>query len=138
MIIDKLLQFSADQALTEDAKSTNSVDFGANRPVGPGEPLWLCLVCKVAPGGTSPTLDVSVETDDNSSFSSATAIASSAQLNGTNFPAGTVYSMPWPSALQEQYCRLDYDLGGTTPTVTVDAFLTNQDPSQWRSFPDAI
>ena len=36
MIFDKNLQFSAAQALTATAASTNSVDLGANRPVGPG------------------------------------------------------------------------------------------------------
>ena len=43
--------------------------------------------------------------------------------------------MPWQN---ERYLRLNYTLGGTTPTATVDAFLTNQDPASWLAYPDAI
>jgi len=138
MYIDSTLQFSADQAITADAASSNSVDFGANHPIGPGEPLWLVVVAKTGLAGTTPTMEVQVQTDDNSGFASPTTIAKSASLTDTTFPTGKIYSMPWPSDLQERYCRLNYDVGGTDPTATVDAFITNQDPTQWRSFPDAI
>ena len=137
MIFDKLLQFSANQALSATAASDNSVDLGASRPIGPGEPLWLVVVAKTGLAGTTPTMTVGVETDDNSSFSSAATQIVSGSLTDTTFPTGTIFSMPWPM-VNEQYARLKYTLGGTTPTATVDAFLTNQDPTTWQSFPDAI
>lgn len=138
MYIDRSLQFSSDQALTATAASDNSIDLGANRPVGQGEPMWAVIVCKVAPGGTTPTIAPSIEVDDNSGFGSARTILTGATLAAADFPLGTIYSMPWPRALEERYARLKYTLGGTDPTVTVDAFLTNQPPSNWQSFPDAI
>ncbi|WP_414462956.1 Bbp16 family capsid cement protein [Hyphomicrobium sp. DY-1] len=138
MIFDKTLQFSAAQALTATAASTNSVDFGANRPVGPGEPLWLVIVSKVDPTGTTPTLQPSIEVDDNSSFSSVRTVLTGPVLAAADFPAGTIFTMPWPVNLNEEYAQVKYTLGGTTPGFTVDAFLTNQDPTTWVSFPDAI
>mgnify|MGYP000214515415 CR=1 FL=1 len=138
MIFDKNLQFSAAQALTATAASTNSVDLGANRPVGPGETLWLVIVSKVDPGGTTPTLQPSIEADDNSGFSSVRTIETGPVLAAADFPAGTIFSMPWPMNLNEQYAQVRYTLTGTSPTFTVDAFLTNQDPTTWVSLPDAI
>jgi hypothetical protein len=38
----------------------------------------------------------------------------------------------------KRYLRLVYNMGGTSPTATVDAFLTNQEPESWKSFANAI
>jgi len=138
MYIDKNLQFSSAQALTATAASDNSIDLGANRPVGPGEALWLVMVSKADPGGTSPTLAPSVEVDDNSGFSSARTVLTGPTLAAADFPSGTIFTMPWPVNLNEQYARVKYTCGGTSPTFTVDAWLTNQDPTTWASLPDAI
>ena len=56
---------------------------------------------------------------------------------GASFPAGTIRAIPWP-ATNERYNRVKFTLGGTSPTFTVDAFLTNQEPMNWKSMPDGI
>ena len=137
MIIDKRLSFSEDQALTATAASTNTVDLKADTDIGPGERLWLVVVSKVAPGGTSPTIATSIETDDNSSFSSAATVLTDETIAGASFPSGTIRAIPWP-ATNERYNRVKFTLGGTSPTFTVDAFLTNQEPMNWKSMPDGI
>ena len=38
----------------------------------------------------------------------------------------------------ERYLRLNNTLGGTSPGVTINAFLTDQDPSSWQAYPDGI
>jgi len=80
MIIDYNLQFSDAQALTVDAASTNIIDLGSDRDIGVGEEMKVALNFDVAMGGTSPTLSVLVQTDDNSSFSSATTVLTSRSI----------------------------------------------------------
>lgn len=137
MIIDKLLQVSSDQALTATAASTDVIDLSSDRDIGPGEQMWLVVASKVAPGGTSPTIAISIETDDNSSFSSATTLATHTTLAAAAFAVGTRVIIPMPMT-NERYLRAKYTLGGTSPTFTVDAFLTNQEPANWVAYPDAI
>lgn len=137
MIFDKTLQFSADQALTATAASTDYLDLSSDRDIGPGNPLWLCIASKAAPGGTSPTIAISIETDDNSSFSSAVTALAAPVLSAAQFALGTLYVIPWPFT-NERFNRVKYTLGGTSPTFTVDAFLTSQPPPNWQAYPDAI
>lgn len=135
MIIDKRLQVSSQQALTATAGSTDVVDLGSARNVGPGEPLWLVMIARTAMTGTSPTLSVAVQTDDNSGFSSPASIVASQTF--TALAAGQMVALAVPFA-NERYLRANYTLGGTSPAVTVDAFFTNQDPTAWTAQPDAI
>lgn len=135
MFIDSRLEFSIDQALTANAASTNSIDLGQARKIGPGSPMWVVIVAKAALGGTSPTFQAHIETDDNSGFSSARAVASTEQRSAMAIGDKLVLPMPYDN---EQYLRLDFDLGGTSPTITVDAFLTSQEPESWEAQPDAL
>ncbi|MFA7504284.1 MAG: Bbp16 family capsid cement protein [Burkholderiaceae bacterium] len=138
MIIDSRLQVSAKQALTETAPSTDVIDLGAvNRLLGPGDPLWWVIVARTGLAGTTPTLAIAVQTDDAANFPSAATLLTHPTLAAAAFTTGTrvVIPMPWQN---ERYLRLNYTLGGTTPTATVDAFLTNQDPASWLAYPDAI
>lgn len=137
MIIDKLMELSDDQALTATAASTNTVDFGATRDIAPGEPMYLVVTSKAAPGGTSPTIAISIETDDNTGFSSATTLVSSGTLAAAAFGLGTRIVIPVPHGC-ERYVRGKFTLGGTSPTFTVDAHLTNQQPPYHRAYPNAI
>lgn len=137
MYIDKRLQLSSQQALSATAASSDAVDFGADRPVGPGEQLWLVVVAREGLAGTTPTLAVSVETDDNDAFGSAATLASGLSLTDATFPTGTMFVLPFPYT-NERYVRAKYTLGGTTPTANVDAFITNQEPANWKSLPDGI
>lgn len=135
MIIDKRLQVSAQQALTATARSTDVIDLGTVRLIGPGEPLWWVIAARTGLAGTTPTFKVDVETDDNASFSSGVVLVSSAVLSA--FATGSRLVIPM-AFTNERYLSLNYTLGGTTPTVTVDAWLTNQDPTIATTYPDAI
>lgn len=135
MIYDKHLQFSDSQALTATAASTNHLDLGSNRDIGPGTPMWLVVQSRAAPGGTSPTIAISIETDDNAGFSSASTIYTHPTITGANFASGTRVVIPWPFE-NEQHNQIKFTLGGTSPTFTVDAWLTSQEPPNWQALPD--
>jgi hypothetical protein len=137
MYIDSRLQVSRQQAITANAASTDTIDFGSDRDVGPGEPLWLVLASRAAPGGTSPTLAVAVQTDDNSAFSSAATLVTSPTFAAADLALGKMQIIPMPMT-NERHLRLNYTVGGTSPTFSLDAWLTNQDPQTWVSLPDGI
>lgn len=129
--VDKTLELSDGQAVTADAASTNIIDMtAAGLNSGIGEPLYLAVTVQVAPDATTgdETYQVTLQGDDNTGFSSPNTLAS--------FPiprtakVGDVFFAPLPST-NERYIRAFYDVGGTTPTITLNAFITNQEPGVW-------
>ena len=127
MYIDAQHLFSDSQALTATANSTNLIDLGGDHNVGIGEPMAVVISVEVAldDGNGDETYVFTVETDDNSSFSSAATIATKTATRGD--AAGTKYVLPIPADTSaEQYLRVVYTLGGTSPSGTVSAFLIPQ------------
>lgn len=120
--------FSEAQAVTATAASTNSWDFGANgTPVGSLGPVVGDLgksdidvmVQVVEAFNNLTTLKVGVEMDDNSSFSSATTVASSETVALASLVAGYKFKIPCeiPEGTTERYVRLKYTVAGTAPTT---------------------
>lgn len=135
MYIDKTLRFSASQALSgaSGTASTDVIDLGGDRDITAlGNPVYLVVVVE-ASGGTSPTLQVVLQTDDNSSFSSPTAIYTGPALAQATNRAQVI---PFPHT-NERYLRVAYTQGGTSPTATVSAFITDS-PQAWVATPDGI
>lgn len=122
-VLDKNLQFSDSQALTVDVDSTNHYDATTDRDIGPGEPMAVVVFAESAFGGTTPTIAVSVETDDNGSFSSGTVITTSqVHTPATLTAANDQIVIPLPMN-NERFIQLNYDMEGTNPTLTVSAYL---------------
>ena len=135
MLIDKLLRFSASQSLAgaSGTASTDILDLGADRDMTAlGRPLYVVVVLE-ASGGTSPTLQVIVQTDDNSGFSSAVALHTGPALAQAS---NRVQIIPIPHT-NERYLRLTYTQDGTSPTATVSAFITDS-PQAWVATADGI
>lgn len=128
MILDRENSFSNGQALSGAGAtaSTDSIDFGAVRQIGVGEQLYIVLNVPVAAGGTTPTLTVALQTDDNSAFSSPTAVFTSPTYAAAALGAGAQFVYPLPVTGMERHARLNYTLGGTSPTITVDAHLVTR------------
>ncbi|PVX84347.1 Bbp16 family capsid cement protein [Paraburkholderia unamae] len=135
MIIDSLLEFSVAQALSATGVSTNVIDLGSDRDIGPGRAMWVVIQLG-ADAASAGTYQVDLQTDDNSAFSSPTVIGSVSPV-AASAKAGARYVMGMPFA-NERYLRLNYTLGGTTPTLNVNAWLTDQDPTSWQAYPDGI
>lgn len=115
MLLDLQTLFSSAQAITATAASTNSVDTGSAKDAGKGGHVPLLIqVTESFNNLTSLTIDI--ETDDNSSFSSATKLASmtvplAKLVAGYQTPIITL-----PQGL-ERYVRLKYTVTGTAPTT---------------------
>lgn len=123
MILDRENAFSIQQALTATAVSTDLIDLSQLRQVGFGKDLYLVLNVDVAAGGTSPTLQVNVQTDDNAAFSSAATALASPTYTQAQLGLSTQIVLPMPQQGWERFIRLQYVLGGTSPTITLSAHL---------------
>lgn len=124
MNVDAQHLYSDAQALTATAASTNLIDHGpgAERRLGTGEPMAVVIAVDVALAGTSPTFQATLQSDDAAAFGSPTTVAQSKSYTALAAGAKIVIPIP-PGDATERYTRLNYTLGGTTPTVTVTAFL---------------
>ena len=127
-MFDAQALFSDEQAITDTAVSTNFLNLGEaatppqspaalRRDIGAGNNMPLAILVTET-FATLTSLNVSVEVDDNSSFSSAktvgatgvipaAALVQGAYLPLTNVPIGT----------NERYMRLRYTVAGTTATA---------------------
>ena len=138
MILDGQTQFSDDQALTVvGGLATNVIDLSLDRSIGNGEPMCVMFTVTVA-------ADVA-DGDEDYSFDVEYA-SNAAQTTGRNLigrrifestptaPAqdtgllvvGFKFFIPIPPttlAESERFLGVRYLLAGTTPTLTVSAFL---------------
>ena len=124
MILDSQNRFSDSQALTATAASTDSIDLGFDNNVGIGEPMSVVVFLETAAddADADETYSVDLEADSVSGFGSAVVIATRAIPRGT--ASGEKFVLSVPADLSaDQFLRLNYTLGGTTPSVTVSAYL---------------
>lgn len=138
MYVDSHLLFSDAQAVTAAAASTNYVDLSAVRKMGVGQPLYLVVICVVAmtDSGSDSTLAVILQTDDNTSFSSASEVMSLGSFAAVS-AAGTRLIAPLPPAPAnafERYARVYYTpANGNLSQGSFDAFIA-LDIAAWSPY----
>jgi hypothetical protein len=140
MIFDQQNQFdAAAQHLTTEA-STNLIDFSAIRNLGVGENLYFVAIVTTAftDTGSDSTMTLTLETDDNSGFSSALTgqtIGTFAALSA----AGTrLVARLQPDTINERFLRVKYTVAnGNLTTGNFTTFLCH-DIQAYTSYPDAI
>jgi len=130
---DANTRFSNAQAITASAASTNTIDLGVGYNLGVGGELYIEVVVTTAftDASSNSTITVTLETDDNTSFSSATTlqtIGTFAALSaiGTRLTA----NVPYSPTLYERYIRLYYTAANgdlTTGAVTAYAHASPVD-----------
>lgn len=120
MILDNETLFSDDQTLTADAASEDIIDLGIARDIGVGKPVPIVIQVTQTFTGTSPTLQAALEVDDNSAFSSAKVVVTTGTL--TDPQVGDRLNLNYvPEGTDERYVRLNYTVGGTSPSGKVTA-----------------
>jgi hypothetical protein len=143
MIIDHLNRFSAEQAVTSTAISSNVIDLGATntlRDIGNGrQPLYLVVqtIAAATDSGSDATLTVTLESDSTENLAtSATVHFSTGALAFATFsPAGTTLAVvALPIGNYERYLGVRYTVAsGPLTAGTFNAFLT-PDPQAWRAY----
>lgn len=139
MYVDSQHLLSDAQALTATAVGTNVIDLGVARSIGNGEPMAVLFVVDVAADQTTGDEDYTFDVE----YSSVAAQTSGYVTMGRRiFESGTPaapaqdadllvagyrFAIPIPptgAGDDEQYLGIRYTLAGTTPTITVTAYLT--------------
>lgn len=139
MFLDAQAIFSNSQAITADAVGTNVIDLSVDRSIGNGDPMAVMFVCTVAADQGTGDEDYIFEVE----YASNAAQTTGRQLIGRRvFESGTPtapaqnadllvpgfsFYIPIPPTQlseSEQYLGVRYDVAGTTPSVTMKAYLT--------------
>lgn len=141
MLIDAQTLLWSAAALTSDAASTNTYDLGAAYSGGSangsaidpsvGEPLCAVINVGVAADNTTgdETYAFEVIQSANADLSSPDVLIrvpfTNAQVTAGLLAAGSNIIIPIPSgSVTKRYLGLNYDGSGTTPTITVTAWIT--------------
>lgn len=125
MLIDKQLQLSDAQAFSATGDGTNVIDASVARNLGDGQRMSLFIQVGVAADATTgdETYQFSLTTDDNASLSSDTTVETRT-IARTALTAGSIHEIPIrQDAVFERYLGLVATLGGTTPSITISAWL---------------
>ena len=125
MFIDAFLLFE-DGTVSASGASTNVVDLSSDRNVGIGEPLSVVLAFSAIDNADADeTYQVTIETASDEAFTVPSTI--STVTVDRDLGEGRAV-LPLPADLSaDQFLRLQYTFGGTTPSATLKAFLTKQD-----------
>lgn len=138
MILDSQLQFSDDQAVTVSDVGDNVIDLSVNRSIGNGEAMGVVFTVSVAADQTSGDEDYTFQVE----YSTDAAQTTGRQLMGQRiFESGTPtapaqdadllvvgfsFVIPIPATTlpeSAQYIGIRYVTAGSTPTITVSAYL---------------
>jgi hypothetical protein len=131
MFLDALLLVSDLQAVTVDAVSTNTIDLGnptVKNAIGSGEPLAFLITVDVAADFTTTdeTYSFEVIQSANANLSSPDVLVARTYINAqaAELAAGkrVIIAIP-PGKPDKRYLGINYNTGGTTPTITVTAAL---------------
>lgn len=130
MRTDAFLLLSDAQAVTADAVSTNALKIGAaGLDIGIGEPLAVVFVIDVAADYTTNDetykFVVRTATASNGTTGAASLVETPA-INGDALTAGTRFALLLPQgrvAATATHLAAYYDVSGTSPSVTVTAFV---------------
>jgi hypothetical protein len=126
MIIDAQCLLSDAQAFTGTAVSNNTYDSGAaGNDITEGEPLGIGITVDVAADATTgnETYQFDIIEDDDAALGSPVVLASRVIL-AADLVAGSRHILPIPPGSKRlRYLGLQLTLGGTTPTITITAFI---------------
>jgi hypothetical protein len=125
-MIDKLLTFCTAQALTDsDELFTDVIDLKAAGLLGTGKRLQVCINVDVAADATTgnETYIFNVITDDVATCDSGTTIATKT-ITAAALTVNTLHTIDIPENIATlQYLGVKFDGGGTSPLITVTAWL---------------
>lgn len=127
MYVDSFLELSSAQAVTATAASTNYIDLSEARDIGQGQDVY--VVCNVTTtmddASDDSTITLTLETDDNTSFSSATTAQTIGTFAAVSAAGSRLIAKLQPSALNERYLRGKYTTAnGDLSAGAFDLFLT--------------
>jgi NAD(P)-dependent dehydrogenase (short-subunit alcohol dehydrogenase family) len=135
MILDSQLLLSDAQAITADAVSTNTVDTGAaGNDISIGEQLVVAIQVDVTADFTTGDEVYVFEAIQSAAANLGSPdILVSRAILASDLTAGSIHYLPIPAGSKtKRYLGLNYNVGGTTPSITCTAFI--QPANQVQAF----
>ncbi len=108
MIIDRNLKVSTSQAVTVSAPSTDVVDLSQARDLGLVGLKMMVNVEEAVTASGAATVQVTLQCDDNSSFTTPKTVISTDTIAKTDLVVGKQLFIPIPIGLDEQFLRVYY------------------------------
>ena len=128
MILDAALLFDNNVAHLTTEAGTDYIDLGSNRNLGVGEPLYVFAIVTTAftDASSNSTMTLSLETDDNTSFSSATTAQTLGTFAALSAIGTRLVARLQPDVIIERYLRMKYTVAnGDLSTGKFVAGLTH-------------
>lgn len=141
MILDaqNLFDDNAEHLTTE--ASDNYIDLKAtNRDLGAGENIYVVAIVDTAftDGSSNSTMTLTLETDDNTSFSSATTAQTLGTFAALSAAGSKLIARLQPGQITERYLRVKYTVAnGDLSTGKFTVFLA-KDVENYVAFADNI
>jgi thioredoxin reductase len=113
MYIDKQNMVSAAQAVTASAGSTDYIDLGAARNIGTSGVTFAITVDQAVTAAGDATVTFSIQSDDNTSFSSPATVVATGAIGKAELTAGRapIY-LTIPAGMRpERYLRAYFTVG---------------------------
>lgn len=125
MLLDAEVTLDPGTSHIQSEATANYIDLAAARDIGAGRELYVVSVLTTAlTGGTSMTL--TLETDDNTSFSSATSIQTIGAFATSGSAAGQVLiARIAPIATPERYLRGYWTESGAVTVGVMETYITD-------------
>lgn len=132
--LDAQQELSKGHTLTATGNSQESLDFGADRNVGVGEPLAVFFKVGAIAGGGVYT--AAIETADDDDFTGAdVATVGTITINSANANTAYVQYLPKDNTVK-RFLRLRLTIGGSSPSINYDAYLVPASTVHaWTSYP---
>lgn len=135
-------RLSDSQAVTADAVSTNSFDTGAAaNDIGTGEPLCVDVTIEVAADAATGDETYTFEAIESAAAALTTpTVLASRTIAAATLVAGYNFQIPIPPGAKVlRYLGANYNTGGTTPGITISAFIQPLSMiQQWKAYDDNI
>jgi len=139
-IIDYFLQLASSQAFTSTGLGLKSVDFGSVRQLGLiDEGLFLVVSVETAADSTTgdETYEFQIITSAAAGLGSPTVL-NSKTVAAADLGKGAQVTLVTPMEGMKEFVGLNVVLGGTTPSITISAYLTSELPQANISYPAGI
>jgi hypothetical protein len=141
MQIDRNLLFCEDLAVTVSALLTTKPDLLVARDVGKSKDLFLVvLVTEAFTAAGAATLDLAIQSDDNSGFASGTDLQkiTPAAIPKASLTLGKKYVVKLQPGAYERYIGINATVAtGPFTAGKLTAFFTNK-PADWVALADPL
>jgi hypothetical protein len=136
MLTDAQLMLDEESAHLTTEATTNYIDLSAARDIGAGRNLYVfaAVTTAMTDGASNSTMTLTLESDDNTSFSSATTIQTIGVFSALSAVGTTLVARLQPITTPERYLRGkwtvangDLSTGNFTVTITDDV-------DKWRAY----